>query len=238
MADWFICIDEKISGPCTLDETVEGIRSGRIPHNAQIWGRAHNDWLLACHWIENLPEIQKNVEALEDVKKRKVWHFAIGRNKYGPFSRSELAKQIKDNVEIDQVKIWTKGMKAWASIYDFHDLLDELGIEKRSSPRAPLIGSITIRTDTGQTLIGQMRSISTGGFGAIQLGENLSPGQTLNFEIRSKFLAEMLTGKATVQYISEGDFVGFKFQSLSAEGQSRIIQYVKSSKKSNSPIAA
>lgn len=238
MIEWFICINEKISGPYSFEETKEGIQTGRIPQNAQVWGRNLPEWLMASEWLDQLPALQKEFESLELARQKKVWHFAVGRNKYGPFERAELIHNLKNRSDVESVKVWTKGMEQWASLFDFHDLLEELGIEKRSSPRAPLIGSLTVRTEDGRVLIGQMRSISTGGFGAIQLGDNLSPGEKVSLEIRSKFLEDILVGKATVQYISDEGFIGFKFQNLSAEGQARIMQYIKGSKKSNTPLAA
>ena len=120
-------------------------------------------------------------------------------------------------------------MKAWAPIYEFTDLLDEIGMNKRQFPRSTIDGKVRVKLGTHE-IEGQLLMISEGGFGADQL-ENISIGQTLQVELVSDAFYEPIPVKVDVRYITEAGYVGFRFQNLSMENRSAIIQYVRSSTK-------
>src|SRR5690606_6063040 len=107
---------------------------------------------------------------------------------------------------------WTKGMKAWAPIFEFNDLLDDLGINKRQFPRADIEGRVSIKVGS-QSLDGILLTISEGGFGADQL-TGLTVGQTVSVEINSDAFYDPIHAKAEVRYITESGYVGFRFQNI------------------------
>ncbi len=165
-----------------------------------------------------------------------LWHYAIDGASKGPLTRAEMINELRGVQSKDEILIWTKGMKSWADLYDFGDLLDELGLNRREHARAPIRASAVIRFND-QIIIGQIKSISEGGFRVASIETHLSIGQVVDIEIKSEQLAQTILAKASVQYMTELGNYGFRFQSISQEAKSSIIDFVLKSRK-NVPIAA
>lgn len=223
MGRWFICKSEKVQGPLTADEIKAQVASGTLPLDCLIWGRGHKEWIALSRWIKDVGHREESVSTVQE----QLWHYAIDGTSKGPMTRAELVNEIKGIKQKDEVLVWTKGMKAWADLFEFHDLLDDVGLNRREHPRAPIHGQAILTADDGQSVIGQLKTISSGGLGVTHVGQNLKIGQTLMVEIRSAELGDSITSKATVQYVTQSGYVGFRFVSLSMENKARIMQYVK-----------
>ncbi len=117
-------------------------------------------------------------------------------------------------------------MKEWAPIYEFHDLLSELGVNKREFPRADLHGRAVIKTGSS-TLVAPLLTISEGGLG-VQLDSGLVPGLMVEVEIHSPAFRDPLSARAETRYISMG-VVGLRFRNLNAETKGTILAFVRQS---------
>lgn len=223
MIKWFISQDEEVSGPLTSEEIHTGVEEGSIKGSHLIWSRAINEWTQVSSWLRKSEQIRE----LEHPVEKAIWHYAVSDSSYGPMTRSEMLSELAKTKDIGQVLIWTHGMKAWATIFDFHDILDELGVNKRQHPRASISGSVVVKHEE-ETFIGQLSSISEGGLGAKNLPQ-LTSGQIVHVEIKSNHFPNTISAKAKVQYVSRRGFAGLKFENLHMEAKSTIIEYVKGS---------
>jgi len=223
MAHWFLYHNEVVSGPFSTEEVKSLAAQRQVEESSLIWGRLQKEWKPLRWWMVELPSL---LSRHTEVKDSRLWHYAQEGNSHGPFTRDDLITRLKD-VELDQnVLVWTKGMKAWAPIFEFHDLLDEIGINKRQFPRAEIEGRVTVKLPT-KAVEGVLITISEGGFGANGLTD-MSIGQVVSVEVISDAFYDTIHAKAEVRYITESGYVGFKFQHINMESRGAIIQYVKS----------
>jgi PilZ domain/GYF domain 2 len=232
MDRWFICQNEKVTGPYTSDEVRAQVTGAQIPAGCLIWGRPMNQWQTIEWWTKESPQLNSatvsntaSVSTEDLPPNQQQWHFAVDGASKGPLSRIELINELKTVQNKTEILVWTKGMKAWSDLYDFHDLIDEMGLNRREHPRAPIHGSLIIKTENN-TYIGQMKAISQGGFGAVQMDKSLSIGQVFNIEIKSDQLGDSINAKAIVQYVTDQGYFGCKFQSISMEAKARITEYI------------
>ena len=233
--DWFLCTDEKVEGPYT-QEAIKGLIEGQqLDEGCLVWGRGRDEWISAKNWLQSLNQ-SIDVDSVRPFAQ--TWHYAINGDSKGPFSRAELIHELRNVREKDQVLVWTKGMKAWADLFEFHDLLDELNLERREDPRVDIKGQIVAKNESGRTSEGQLHTISVGGCGAYGLGNLLQIGNEITIEIKSPVLANTIVTSAQVQYVTESGFVGIRFNGLNSESKSMIQQYIRENTSAGSAEAA
>lgn len=224
---WFTCIEEKVEGPYELEKLKEMLVSGSLPKDCLIWGRGQEEWRQASKWIGS---VDSTVQKLEPKKQGQAWHFALDGESKGPMSRAELLHELRHIREKDEILVWTKGMKQWADLFDFHDLVDELGLNRRTHLRANIDGTLTVTLEDGGKLMGHLRTCSEGGMGAGGFHNNLSMGLNVKLDINSDKLGEPFSVKAQVQYVTDSGYVGFKFLSIGMEAKSKIVQHINENK--------
>jgi hypothetical protein len=226
MVKWFVIQQEKVTGPFHEDEIKAQVSSGLVQTTDLVWGRPLDNWTSINRWLAQLSSMTAGVENLNS---QQMWHYAVGGDSKGPMTRTELVNELKAIRNQNNILVWTKGMKAWVDLYDFHDLLDEIGLNRREHPRCKINGQIVVSFEN-QTFIGQLSSISVGGFGCTRLNTTLPIGQDVKVEIKSDALGDVVTAKANVQYISQDGYLGCKFATLNMEAKSRILSYVRATK--------
>lgn len=225
MAKWFINVEQEVTGPHSTDEVKSLVSEGHIPPDALVWAKPHADWVKANWWLENHHRL------LEKMKKKPLeqhWHFAHNGDTHGPMTRQNLIESLKSIKNLNEVLVWTKGMKSWMEVFEFHDLLEDLGCNRREHPRAPAVGTVIVKSNnTGAPILGQLASISQGGLGVKHVGNQLHMGDVVHLEIKCDALPSTVSASATVQYITDTGFAGLKFQQIHRESQNMIIDYVR-----------
>jgi hypothetical protein len=218
---WFVTQNEFVSGPFTSDEVNARLSQAQIRGEDLIWGRGMSSWQTVKWWKTQLPSLNDTVIAHVPVE---AWHYALNGKSHGPYNRASLVEALKEVGDIQTVMLWTKGMKEWAPVYEFHDLLSEIGVNKRVFPRAELQGQCKIKVD-GSSLVAPLLTISEGGMG-VQLDSGLVSGQIVQCEVESAQLRSTLNVKAEVRYAAQG-VVGLRFENLNAEGRGAIVAFVR-----------
>lgn len=221
-AKWFISQNENVTGPYTTDEVKAKVQGTDVAPSDLIWGRGLSSWQSLRGWQTELPNMSAETVVIEPVAE--AWHYALAGKSYGPYNRASLVDELKHVHQLGEVMLWTKGMKEWAHLFEFHDILTEIGVNKRQFPRADIEGKCVIKTDS-QTLIAPVLTISEGGMG-ISLEAGLVPGQSCSVEIQSPSFRQEITAKADVRYASNG-VVGLKFTNINSEAKGSIIQLVR-----------
>ena len=153
-----------------------------------------------------------------------VWHFAHNGQSHGPYNRPNLLIELRRLDSPEGVVLWTKGMREWAGLFEFHEIANELGVSQRRFARAAITGRAVLEVD-GLTQVAPLASISEGGLG-LTLNSEFFAGQPVTVEIQSDALGAAFKLDAEVRYCARGH-VGLKFAAPSSNVRSRIAGYVK-----------
>lgn len=218
---WFVQKDEVVDGPVTTEDVQARLQAGQLSSHHMIWGKGLESWKRLEWWMHELPRLatSTHIELTPE-----MWHYALMGKSFGPFVKDAMIHELKACENLGEVMVWTKGMKEWAPLFEFHELLTAIGVNKRQFPRAELSGKCIIKT-VESTLVGQLVSISEGGCG-VHLQGGLVAGQIVTLELQSESFRDTLHAKAEVRYVS-GGIVGLRFSNVSMETKGAIVQYVR-----------
>lgn len=219
-AKWFVQQNDFVDGPLTSEDVQARLRAGQLLPTHLIWGRGLDQWFTVKAWTAD-PSL--TVQSAQESTPA-TWHYADAGQSHGPLLREELIQNLKNVDTLGSVMLWTKGMKEWAPLFEFHDILTEIGVNKRQFPRADLTGKAVLKGD-GATLVAPLVCISEGGFG-VQLDSGVVSGQVLTVELHSPAFREVLHAKAEMRYGGHG-VIGMKFTQVSPEAKGAIIQFVR-----------
>lgn len=221
---WFLITGELTQGPFSTEEIQSRSEQGQLSSDVLIWGRGMAEWRDLRWWMQELPRLKKLSES--EAPAPELWHFAVQGKSHGPFKREVLMQELRRAEPLSEVLLWTKGMKEWAPLFEFHDILHALGLNKREFPRADIHGKVILKGD-GLTLIAPLLTISEGGLG-VQLETGLVSGQIVTAEIQSPVFREILSIRSEVRYMSDG-VLGLRFMGLNAETKAAILAFVRQS---------
>lgn len=220
---WFVQINDRVDGPLTTDDVQARMESGIIDNSHLIWGAGMDQWRRVDWWSSELPNM--NTQTHVNISPE-AWHYAFRGQSNGPFRREKLLDELKLIDALGEVLLWTKGMKEWAPLFEFHDILSALGVNKRQFPRAEIKGQAIIKLGN-TTVTAPTVTISEGGLG-LQHEGTLVPGQEISVDIQSPSFRQVLRAKAQVRYVSNG-ITGLRFSHVSVETKGAIIQFVRQS---------
>lgn len=227
MVKWFVLENDEVRGPFSEAQIQAQLDSQIISPKTHLWTKGMRTWAKADAWKAGLKD---QVLTPGQAEKMRMWHFAFEGQAHGPMSHEQLITRLGTLGErVNEALLWTKGMKNWSPLFEFHDLLDALDINKRQHPRAPIDGQVIIRIGDTQ-IIGPLRSISQGGFGVGRL-EGIVTGQEVHAELRSPAFAESINVKAELRYLGDSGYAGFSFTAVHREAVSQIIQFIKGQSK-------
>lgn len=228
MSQWFVESGNQIQGPFSTDMVKSRLASGTFQSTDKVWGRPLEEWRPLGTWLSSLGEIlqQRQKSAYPE-----IWHYAFDGSSFGPLAWPDLVENLKSmrakNInQLTQTMIWTKGMKDWISILEFHEILEALEVNKRESARAPISGKALLK-HRGHVSIAPLKSISEGGFGC-ETVPGLIPGEELLVEIQSAAFQSPVHAKAEVRYNAE-TVTGFKFTQINVESKGQVVQHVRKS---------
>lgn len=224
---WFVQSNDKVEGPMTLNDLQSRIQTGSVAGHDLVWSTGMDQWRSAT-WLNSESSQQELTQtAIQMAPAVELWHFALNGSSHGPYKRNELLDELKKVNSLGDVLLWTKGMKEWAPLFEFHDILSAIGVNKRQFPRADINGQVTVKTGEGRTLVAQALTISEGGMG-IALEEGVVSGQSVSVEINSPAFRGPVHAKADVRYVAHG-VTGLRFSNVSQEHKGAIISFVRQS---------
>ncbi len=223
---WFIQVNDRVEGPMTNSDVQSRIQSGAVAGHDLVWGTGMDQWRSITWWGRESNDMELTQTAIAQPLPE-AWHFALNGSSHGPYKRSELLDELKKVSSLGDVLLWTKGMKEWAPLFEFHEILSAIGVNKRQFPRADINGQVTIKTGEGRTLVAQALTISEGGMG-VALEEGVVSGQAVSVEIQSPAFGAPVHAKADVRYVASG-VCGLRFSNVSQEHKGAIISFVRQS---------
>lgn len=169
-----------------------------------------------------------NLSRLQDLTYTEIlpdtWHYATAGRSFGPFPRAQLLEELKRLENLGEVMLWTKGMKEWVHLFEFHDILSALGVNKREFPRVGIEGKVVIK-GADRPITAPTLTLSEGGLG-VALDGGVEAGQVVDLEVQSAVFREPLRVRAQVRFVAGGT-AGLKFTSLTAEQRSMIVGLIR-----------
>lgn len=224
---WFLYsnLDKKVSGPFISDEVHQKISRGEVTADCNIWWKGQREWLLIRMWIESG---EKLLKSQQEKSKSAVWYLDLGGEPTGPLTQSEMIISLRGHPNFNNIRLWTVGLKSWKSIFEFSEVMDDLGVSRREHTRAPLIANVQITRlgdiDTPEVL--KAATLSIAGVG-LNNANTLLKGEELQIMIKSEEFAAPIRARANVIYVSGNGNAGLRFLQLQPESQSIIYDYVK-----------
>ncbi len=225
MSVWFIYSQELVDGPFSTEQVRARLASGQLTAEDRIWGRGHEQWQTLTWWSENQHQSTAHQTYEPSKKPGGLWHYAQHGQSHGPFSRDELVETLKTLAKNGEILIWTKGMKAWAPLYEFHDLMADIGVNQRQHPRVDISGRVSLKYEK-MNVLGQLVTLSEGGFGANITQNILQPGAICTAELQVSGRPP-LKSQVEVRYVTEDGYAGFKFVQLHTEGLTTIVDLIR-----------
>lgn len=220
---WFIYADEIVSGPFTTEKVQSDLEASRWDTNsAQIWWKGQKEWLSLTKWSENLHAI---LDSNKTQTQQPVWYAEQHGEQVGPLTKEQLVTHLSGVQNVKSVRLWTVGLNHWTNLFEFHEILAQLGISKRSFDRAPIVGHVSIQKN-GEVFNKTIASVSGGGLGVKDCHE-LMNGEVLAIAIHSPLLVAPVRATAKVMYIEENGYVGLQFQTIHIESKTTLMDYVK-----------
>lgn len=226
---WFICNNENTAGPYEANQVKQLVEQGQVPLDSLIWGRGMETWTTVTQWMNGNYSTRVQPKSSEP-----MWHYAREGVSKGPMTRAEMIYELSNIRDKDLILVWTKGMKAWADLYEFPDLIQALGMNRREHPRAPVKGTVMLRHADTATLC-QLRTIGPGGIGASGAPKSLRMGDAVQLDISASALGDTISVKGKVQYTTELGYIGIKFDGMSQEARSKIIEHVNEYRREEGP---
>lgn len=221
---WFFYLNENISGPFTPAEIRTKILAAGENAQCLIWTKGQKQWIPAATWESNYDQIvsslPKPAHEVED------WHFTYNDRTQGPISQTELVKFLRtlQNIEWDAVGIKKTGQEKWSKIFQFSDILEEIGGSRRKHARVPLNGIVVVSKE-GVEQIGRCLTVSIGGMGITGV-KDIYISDVVKLTIKCEEFGYPLYVAATVKYVTPEE-IGLQFQNLHMEFQARISDYIK-----------
>lgn len=222
---WFVTQNESVKGPWSAEEVTNWLNAHSNHENLFIFRRGLTEWLTPKAFLDGDLGEEAGEESTQVIAEDVLWHYAHEGVSHGPMPRQELVQQLSRIKNNSTAVLWTRGMKAWVPVYEFSDIMDDIGINRRQYPRIPLTGTVKIQLEQ-QTFEGSGQTLSENGFGAL-MAMPLEPGTLITFEINSPYLNGTLRGRAEVRYVAESLLTGFKFHLLDATTRSTLAEILK-----------
>ncbi len=221
---WFFFLNENISGPFATEEIKSKISSAGPEAQCLVWTKGQRQWIPASTWEKEHEQILKLLP--KGPKDAAIWYLEHEERTKGPMSQRDLIKFLgsMDSYDWDAVRIWTVGQATWSKIFQYAEIIEELGGSRRQHARAPLNGNVIVNVD-GVDQMGRAMTLSLGGMGVSGI-KDLHSGDLVKVTIKCEELGAPIYCSAQVRYLTPNE-AGLQFQNLHMEFQARILDYVK-----------
>lgn len=215
---WFVLLDDKISGPFESSEVESKI--GSIS-DAEIWGRGLPEWVDLSRW----KSIQTQHPAMPNLEAERRYKFRYEGKESQFLSLPQIVSQLKRYRDFTHMEVCGEGLNEWTDIFKVPQIVDQLGISRRTHTRVPIMG--TADCETGEYKFrARVISISQGGIGITE-GHGLQIGQKYKIAISSPNLFVVIHCTCEVVYVGQDGYAGLRFENISGESKSVIVEYVR-----------
>lgn len=218
---WFIHSNNLVEGPFSTTEVTDNL--GRwSSQSASFWCRQMKHWTPLKQWQSDF--VKKAVTENQKLG-RSTWYCMHGREVEGPMTLDLLIQRLKQIPSHTQVRLKPFGARIWRSVFDFKEVIELLGVDKRALPRIAIEGSVNIE-QFDQNHVRPLLSIGEGGLGAGNC-DFLAVGEKLRLNIHSSSLPRPFSCVGRVVYLNFRKEAGFQFLQIEASDREMIRDLVR-----------
>jgi hypothetical protein len=251
---WFLQFNGQVQGPFNQDSLQVTIQSlgDNNSENALVWKRGLAEWIKANKWqASDYKNMQFNASSLgiqdgdthtqasndndsdlfektfsHDFTEGVFYRAQVSFVDQPLMSKAELLTLIAKQQDITKVSIQDPKTKEWKDVYAFPDIVERLGISRRTQARVPILAQFTGKSNKNPEVSYRVISISQGGVGFTENYE-LKIGDEVEGQISSPHFFQSINVKAEVVYAGQDGYIGLKFTLVPDEAKAAIIEYVK-----------
>ena len=246
---WFVQHQGHVEGPLSTEkllQTLQSVGDSKL-EKAFVWKRGLAEWMKASKWNPNedvtLSNYNNPVYATDSEEKTRAqvisedifYRVRVNFVDQPLMNRIELLALIGQQPDVAALSIQDPKTKEWKEVYAFPDLVERLGLTRRSNPRVPILAQFTGSSNKNPNLNARVITISEGGIGFTDHFE-LKIGDTISGQITSPHFFQPVSIQAEVIYSGLDGYVGFKFTQITDEAKSAVIEYVKKFAKTLIPL--
>ncbi len=213
---WFIYSHETVTGPFTVAEINEKLKSDSLVPSDLIWCRGHREWEKVRDWKGPSPVAAPPSGA--------QFYVLVNGLNSGPYEHQDIVEKLKNKEFPLTTTLWTEGLTHWVTVYETPSMVDQIGLARRRYPRVPFVGNVHL-TAGDQVLDVIGISLSEGGM-AIKNLKDVEVGQEISLSVDSPLLTYPIYAKAIVMYRKPSE-MGLQFSQLSTESRGAVIEYAK-----------
>jgi hypothetical protein len=222
---WFLYSNDVTSGPFDTEEVRSKLHSGQLGASSYVWRKGQREWMPIQEWEDQL---EKLLEAENERSRKPVWYIDLGTSPIGPLTQSELVENLRGIPDLGHARLWSVGMPKWTSLFALHDIVEMVGLTRRESQRAPLMGSVAVNrsSDDPRGYVLKAASISVGGIG-VSGSHDLRKGDEVSLLIKSPDLPKTIHLRGEVAYVTRNGFCGIRFLQVPAETHSILFDFTR-----------
>ena len=222
---WFLHSNNLVTGPFSTVDVKSKIASGKLAPDTMIWWKGQREWAPISFWQEHIETILDSV-AMQT--QNAIWTIYQGKTQIGPLSKTDLISKLKGLPDLAGVMLWARGMQEPISLFEVHDVMELIGINRRDFERRPLmaqVGVSRLKRDPKEFQT-NAASIGEGGIGIVGQ-HDLKRGDEVGLAIETPALGGTLVVRGEVSYVTEQGYAGIRFVKLTAEAVAVIHDYVR-----------
>lgn len=222
---WFLYSNDVVTGPFSTDHVHARVASGELGPQCFIWWKGQREWIPIQTWKTELHSI---LASLVGNQQKPIWYVDVGAAPIGPLTQNELIDNLRSQTDLGRIRLWAVGMQKWKTLFELHDIMEQLGISRREHDRAPLMGTVAITrsNEDPKGFVAKAASISVGGIG-VSSAHDLRRGDEVALLIRSNDIPSNLHVRGEVVYVTDAGHAGIRFNKVLPETHSLIHDYVK-----------
>ncbi len=240
---WFIQFQGRVDGPLSsakLQLALQVIGDSNL-EKTLLWKRGLTEWMKASKWQPNEDVTlthQAQASSLvyasdasektlaQTISEGSFYRVQVNFIDQPLMTKAELLTLISKQPDVATVSIQDPKSKEWKEVYAFPDLVERLGLTRRTHQRVPILAQFGGVSNKNPQANARVITISEGGIGFTDNFE-LKIGDWIEGQVTSPHFFQPISIKAEVIYSGLDGYIGLKFTQITDEAKSAIIEYVK-----------
>jgi hypothetical protein len=224
--EWFVFYKNSILGPYSTEDVRMHVSSGKIPSDSFIWWKGEKDWSSIEDWQKYFPDIIRRLESQMKIQ----WKIKHGKN-ITPFLSFDDCLQYLKNLELNNsiylCKETENNNDVWESIFSNTIFLNALEMNRRKSPRVPILATAKIsKLNSKFSYLVKVNTIGQGGMGVTGLGKNFPTGTAIEIKLESPSLSTPVVAEGKILYHTKDGIAGIEYTLINDESIATLIEYV------------
>ncbi len=245
-ASFFLSENDSVIGPYKPSEIVEKLNTKALSWADFTYQEAEGKWVRLCEnaifkaFQGEAPKVtpKKAVPPpppMQSEKPQVKWFLFQNETQTGPYSESELRRQVQTGQILAQAYVWQEAFTDWKPILETSEFrpitsspVEKKPEERRASPRKPLLAQVYL-TNQKQLTAAVCRDISVGGMQVLTDEVPGKTGESIRLNVMppaSSGLRPFVASGVIVRILEDQRGFSFRFTEITDEAKRSIERYV------------